>query len=134
MKVYEFEVNYDANVCVCIGGHINDFKKFLRDRYAGRIPSLWSWDRRVYVKDIHSTDGYSVFVNYNPPKHDEIFYMWIEDMSKHLQHEITHTTGNIMFVRGYEYSYQSEENWAYMNQEITDKLQDLLNKENDSKN
>jgi hypothetical protein len=114
-------------VCVAIGGHIDDFKKFLRERYNGRIPSLWSWDKRVYVKDMHSTDGYSVYVNYNPPKHDEVYYMWVEDKNKHLFHEITHTTGNIMFVRGYGYNYGSEENWAYMNQEIVDKLQELMN-------
>jgi len=129
MKVYEFGVNYDAHVCICIGGLINDFKKFLRQRYSGRIPPMWTWDKgeqkRVFVKEMFGTDGFSVWIDYNPPARDEMFYMWIETIDKHLIHEITHVTGHIMFVRGYVYN-QAEENWAYMNQEIWDRLKVLL--------
>lgn len=130
MKTYEFEVNFHANVCVSIGGHINDWKKFLRERYGGRIPPLWYWDKgeqkRQYVKDIRNTDGYSVWVDYEQDKHDEVFYMWIEDINRHLLHEILHITGYIMFVRGFKYE-DAEENWAYMIQEIADKLKDIIN-------
>ena len=128
MTVYEFEIeHYHAWISIIIGGEIEDFKEYLKNKYGGRMPIMWSWDERVYAKDMHSTDAWQMHVNYKSLDQDEIFYMWVTENRAGLrQHEIEHLTGDILFVRGFKYSKDSEEAWAYLNGEISQRLEDLM--------
>ncbi len=126
MREYSFEIeHYHASVCFLVGGEIDDFKKFLKTRY-GKLPVMYSWDDRQYAKDMVNTDAFCAHVNYSPPKHDEIFYLWVSEL-KLLVHEIIHLAGDILFVRGFTYCKESEEAWAYTGGEIDNKIQSFLN-------
>ncbi len=127
---YSFHLeHYDAWICFLIGGEIKDFKSFLKSRY-GRIPVMYSWDDRQYAKDMEDTDAYQAHVNYKPPKHDEIFYLWMSH-EKILVHEIIHLAGDILFVRGFTYCKESEEAWAYTGNEIYNRITTFLNANKD---
>ncbi len=108
---------YDVQIRYLFGGSTKDFVQYLRDTNKNKIPTLWSWSERQYVKDIHSTDGYQCHSNFNADrKQEEIFYVWIGEGSDLLYHEHYHLIGDIKFTRGVGYAKDSEEEYAYLGQ------------------
>ncbi len=126
MKEYSFHVEmYDAWVTYLIGGTVKDLKKFLRDKHK-KLPITYSWDKRFsFGKDGETTDGYQFHVN-APLGDGEVFYVWLSNIHL-LFHETFHLTCDILFTRGIEYSYQSEESYAYLGSWIFNKINSLIN-------
>jgi hypothetical protein len=45
----------------------------------------------------------------------EVFYSWVHEAEPYMvHHEIDHLTSDILYTRGFKYSADSEEIWAYL--------------------
>ncbi len=128
MKEYSFHVEmYDAWVTCFIGGDVKELKKELREKHGGKLPAMWSWDKRFYFgKQGETTDGYQFHVN-APLGDGEVFYVWRASSEKLSWHEAYHIMGDIMFTRGVIYCYESEEAYAYLGDFIFNKINSLIN-------
>lgn len=122
-----YEEEKDVWITCLIGGSVNDLKTYLRTKHKGRLPAMYSWDRRFHFgKDGGTTNGYSFHVN-APLGDGEVFYMWVAEPTPYLMgHEITHVVGDILFNRGFEYCYGAEESWAYLNGWVHGKIKKLI--------
>jgi len=129
MKEFTFHQDmYDAWITYLLGGTVKDLKAFLRSKHGGRLPAMYSWDKRFYFgKDGDTTNAYQFHVN-APLGDGEIFYVWMSDLDDYLLwHETDHTRNDLLFTRGVGYSYESEEAYVYLGGWIFKKIKSLIN-------
>ena len=104
---------YEAEVSLLIGGDIWEVVELLKNRHSD--PRVYSWDKEfTWGEDANTTNAYAFHVNARFGD-GERFYIWMVEPTINLSsHETYHLTGDIMFTRGSIYSYEAEENFAYL--------------------
>ena len=112
-----FEKMYQADICYLIGGGVSDLIHFINKRH--RNYTMYSWDKKFeWGEDSDTTDGYQFHIT-APLGRGEKFYVWVHEPTPYLiSHETYHLTGDILFTRGIEYGYGSEEAYAYLHGSI----------------
>lgn len=120
------EPMFQADICYLIGGTANDLIKYIKTKHPDK--KVYSWDR-VYEWDEHAdeTDAYQFHVNAVLGR-GETFYIWVHKATASLVfHETYHLVGDILFTRGIEYAYGSEECYAYLGGWIFEKFYSSYN-------
>lgn len=112
---------YECEISYLEGGTVNDLISFISERHPGSLPV--SWDRKFeWGENANTTNGYQFHMN-APLGDGERFYIWVAYPTLNLvSHEVFHLTGDILFTRGIEYCYQSEEAFAYLHGWLIDKI------------
>lgn len=123
-KIKEYKITLDlfrVDISFLSGATPIELKEFIDKRHPNE--KLWNWDREfIWDKNYECTDGY-MFHTEALLGRGEIFYLWFNEPTPYMTfHEITHMTGDILFHRGFEYNFGSEEAWAYLNGWIFEKF------------
>ena len=123
MKIFSFTTEYKASVTYLVGGTVPKLLAYLKKKYGGKLPKVYSWDKEfTFGDDADTTDGYQFHVN-APLGDGEMFYVWIAEPSSYLlSHETYHLVGDILFTRGIEYNYGAEESYAYLMSSIFEEI------------
>lgn len=121
-----FEDLFGVDISFLFGGDVEDLKKFIRTRH-GAGCSLYSWDEPFNLwEQQNNTTAYQFHIFTDIGNADK-FYLWNAVMETDLLlHEITHLTGDILFVAGIKYSTDSEELYAYLSGWIGRKIFEQL--------
>ncbi len=121
-----FEQMYEAEISYLFGGTVEDLMAFIKNRH--KDAPIYSWGKIFeWGEDANTTNAYQFHVN-APLGAGEKFYVWINEVSPSLlYHETFHLSGDILFTRGIEYSYSSEECYAYLGGWIFQKICTSLN-------
>lgn len=115
---------YQVQIMYLIGGTAKDLKGYISKKHPKA--KLFSWDAEFKLKkDAIMTDGYQFHID-APLGDGEIFYVWCAQPTPYLLfHETFHLIGDILFTRGVEYNFGSEEAYAYLGSWIFQKLEEL---------
>lgn len=107
------EPMYQADIRYLIGGSADDLIRLMKRRHGDA--QKYSWDRKFdWGEDANTTDGYQFHFNAIHGK-GEVFYLWMQEPTAYLtMHEFIHLVGDVLFVRGIGYCYESEEVYAYL--------------------
>lgn len=120
-----FEEQYETHISYLFGGEVEDLILFIRSRHKDEPKYSWS-EKFEWGDDANTTDAYQFHVN-APLGKGERFYVWIYELSANrLYHETFHLAGDILHTRGSRYSYDSEENYAYLGSWIFQKIFTML--------
>lgn len=122
-----YEPMYQANICYLIGGTADDLIKYIKNKHGN--DKMYSWDKEFsWGEDANTTDAYQFHINALLGQ-GETFYIWVHKPTASLIfHETYHLIGDILHTRGIEYSYSSEESYAYLGGWIFSKFSSLFNK------
>lgn len=127
IKEYSFyDESWHTDISYLFGGTVEDLMDFIYQRHKGM--ALYSWGvEHIWGKDANTTNAYQFHVN-APLGDGERFYVWLHEMCPNLLcHETVHLVGDILFTRGMEYKYESEEAYAYLAGNLFEKIYNLLN-------
>lgn len=116
---------YECELSLLIGGEIWDVIKLLKERH--KDPRVYSWNVEFkWEEDANTTNAYAFHVN-APFGNGERFYIWMAEPTINLlAHETFHLTGDMLFTRGFEYCYGSEEGFAYLHGWLFDRIYNLI--------
>jgi len=127
-KIKEFHIYeglYEAEITYLVGGVVEDLIIYIRNKH--KDAKMYSWGKEFkWEEDANTTNAYQFHIN-APLGSGEKFYVWMHQVSPSLfYHETFHLAGDILFTRGVEYSYSSEECYAYLGGWIFNKAYDAL--------
>lgn len=116
-----YDDHYKADICFLHGGSADDFIFLINQRHPEQ--RMYSWDTVFeFGEDANTTDAYQFHIN-AVHGDGEKFYLWMLEVIPSLFfHEIYHLSGDILYTRGIEYCFQSEEAYAYYGAWIFEKI------------
>lgn len=128
IKIKDFSIYeqlYETEIVYLVGGEVEDLIAYIKSKH--KDSPLYSWGKRFdWGEDANTTNAYQFHVN-APLGSGEKFYVWMHEVTPSLlYHETFHLAGDILFTRGVEYSYSSEEGYAYLGGWIFEKIFNAL--------
>jgi len=104
---------YEADIVYLFGGTADDMIEYIRHNHGNEQVYSWSYPFE-FLEDANTTDAYQFHIN-AVLGIGETFYVWMHEPTHSLMyHETFHLIGDILHTRGIEYTYQSEEAFAYL--------------------